>query len=150
MAQFELGTAGTPLISGVIRTDVIRYWGSLNNEISYPIDCKMLARVLAQSPTGHVALRIENITTPANVLAYWIPFDNSNYPTDTAFYRILDRDLVNSLCADVAAAFNNKKIDARIAQPSSGDYYVFFNKANITRKGPGGAGGIDPAGVTVR
>jgi hypothetical protein len=151
MAQIEFPSGGLAQQLATVKADITRYWGgNIASEISYPIDCKMLRRLASQSPTGHVALKIENISTPTSVIAYWIPYNNSTPPTDSAFYRVIDTAWITILCNDIDAAFSNKLIDARLAQPTIGDYYVFFHKIKCSRKGPGGGGTVEGAGVTVR
>lgn len=149
--RIEIGSSNTILKLDDVLKDIRNYWKS-TPEMTFPIDCRMLRSILTQSPTGHVALKIDNITTPTSILAYWVAYDNSNPPADSSFYRVLDAALVNSLCTDVTPIFNGKQIDGRIAlkRTTSDNYYVFFHKGNIARKGGGGGGTVEGAGVTVR
>lgn len=58
--------------------DIQRYWGNPTTEIQYPISFGRADRLLSQSPSNQIALKVTNVEDPSAVDAEWVAFNESD------------------------------------------------------------------------
>lgn len=67
-----------------MNSDVGRYWGSPTSEQLFILPFWKADRLIAQSPSKQLALRVTDIEDPALVDARWISYDSANPGRDAA------------------------------------------------------------------
>lgn len=134
-----------------LKEDIIAYWGTLADEIGFPVYVSQLRRWIDSSPTHTVAMRVENFSDPATLTADWVIIDTNNLPTDWESVNIHYAVLNESTFTDISNNPGFQVINARFARHAEGQaFYVFFNKSKITPKEGGASGDPESSGAVVR
>jgi hypothetical protein len=111
------------------------------NEKVFPISRYQVEK-LRVTPTGQVALKVENLLDHNNVFITWITYDSTLTSTTTTSYWVLPPETVTDIIVDVAYPCRT----ARVAKDASGVTYIFLNKTTLSFKR--GGGGSVPAGTS--
>lgn len=83
LEQFPTG-ASNEFTPPVMEQEIINYWQDINNERLFLIPYWKAARLIAQSPSQQIALRVTHIEDPALVDAQWISYDPANPGKDAS------------------------------------------------------------------
>ena len=118
--------------------DVVHYWGTIYNEVRYPITIKDLVRRAAATET--VGVCVQNIDDPIKVMAQW-----SDSCSSGGDFFILPKEIINYWEKNIKPLTSKSCVVARVAKDEKDKIYLYLHLGDIELIGGGGTGGDDLA-----